>query len=223
MDVIVSVQCTVRPSPAALGDKREQGTGAAQFQFPAACSGLSQPGAHRQRDEGGFTLMPFGFSLSLPSAVAFSPWLFSAFAPRSDGAPNVSCFQGSSDTSSETSEDSSSSSCPQVRPWAGAFAINHHGRGAGAGFRPTEVANALNLIAPRALRLYPTFPLPRSQADPWAQVSSGVAFQWQSHPRGMLVPDLGLVSASAGPLLRRRPQLHIPGVPGERPRAGIHH
>jgi len=37
----------------------------------------------------------------------------------------------------------------------------------------------------------------------------------------MLVSDLGFVSASPGPSLKRKSQLHIPGLPGERPRARL--
>lgn len=69
--------------------------------------------------------------------------------------------------------------------------------------------------------------IPRGQGDPWAQpghLERLHAFVWvqgQSCPGWVLVPDLGFVSASAGLSLRRKPQLHIPGLPGKRPRARL--
>lgn len=51
----------------------------------------------------------------------------------------------------------------------------------------------------------------------WPHAFVGV--QGQSHPGWMLVPDLEFVSASPGPFLRRKAQLHVPGLPGERPQA----
>lgn len=53
------------------------------------------------------------------------------------------------------------------------------------------------------------------------QLQVVVQVQGQSHPVGMPVPDLQSVSASPGPSPRRKSQLHIPGVPGKRPRAGL--
>lgn len=70
--------------------------------------------------------------------------------------------------------------------------------------------------------------IPRGQGDPWAhpghleRLHVFVWVQGQIHPRGMPVADLGFLSGSAGPLRRRKAQLHVPGFPGERLRARLH-